>query len=155
MYVLIFYEGTLVRRTGLAMHEVDVGGPNPGSFTIGTSDVYGEAPLIPPIKMIDAGQLRDDVEALIIRNSRTSQLNGLNMRARIAAINRTRQRIREVVEEYGLETVLDTEAHPRSGLRPRSPRRLLALPWDGCSISEGFLDITTATPTRSIAFIWR
>ena len=37
MYAPIFYEGTLVCWTGLAMHEVDVGGPNPGSFTIGTS----------------------------------------------------------------------------------------------------------------------
>jgi N-methylhydantoinase B len=139
MYAPIFYEGTLVCWTGLAMHEVDVGGPNPGSFTIGTSDVYGEAPLIPPIKMIDAGQLRDDVEALIIRNSRTSQLNGLNMRARIAAINRTRQRIREVVEEYGLETVLQTQKRILDLVQASFSRRLLALP-DGCWISEGFLD---------------
>ena len=37
-------------RTGW-MHEVDVGGPNPGSFTVGTPDVYGEAPLLAPMKI--------------------------------------------------------------------------------------------------------
>ena len=89
--------------------------------------------------MIDAGQLRDDVEGLIIRNSRTSQLNGVNMRARIAAINRTRQRIREVVEEYGLETVLQGQKRILIWFSPRSHAASLVLP-DGCWISEGFLD---------------
>ncbi len=139
MFAPIFYKGTLVCWTGLAMHEIDVGGPNPGSFTVGAPDVYGEAPLIPPIKMIDQGEVREDVEALIIRNSRTSQLNGLNMRARIAAINRTRQRVREVVEEYGLETVLQVQKHILDLVQASFSRRLTALP-NGRWISEGFLD---------------
>jgi N-methylhydantoinase B len=139
MFAPIFHDGTLVCWTGLAMHEIDVGGPNPGSFTVGTPDVYGEAPLIPPVKMIDAGQVREDVEALIIRNSRTSQLNGLNMRARIAAINRTRQRVREVVEQYGLATVLAAQTCILDLVQASFSRRLSALP-DGRWMSEGFLD---------------
>ena len=39
MYAPIFYKGTLGVGPALRCTKVDVGGPNPGSFTIGTSDV--------------------------------------------------------------------------------------------------------------------
>ena len=121
------------------MHEVDVGGPNPGSFTVGTPDVFGEAPLIPPVKMVESGVIRSDIEALVIRNSRTSRMNGLNMRARIAAINRTRQRIREVIAEYGLPTLMEAQQRILDIAGASFARRLRALP-DGTWLSEGFLD---------------
>lgn len=139
MFAPIFHGDTLVCWTGLAMHEVDVGGPNPGSFTVGTPDVFGEAPLIPPVKMVDGGVVREDVEAVIIRNSRTSQLNGLNMRARLASINRTRERIREVIAEYGLPTVMQAQKSILELVRASFARRLRSLP-DGTWRSEGFLD---------------
>jgi N-methylhydantoinase B len=139
MYAPIFHGDVLVCWTGLAMHEIDVGGPVPGSFTVGTQDVFGEAPLIPPVKMVDAGVVREDVEALIIRNSRTSQLNGLNMRARLAAINRTRDRVSEVIEGYGLNTVLQAQARILELVQASFGRRLKSLP-DGQWRSVGFLD---------------
>ncbi|OGA85829.1 MAG: hypothetical protein A3G27_14345 [Betaproteobacteria bacterium RIFCSPLOWO2_12_FULL_66_14] len=139
MLAPIYHGDTLVCWTGLAMHEVDVGGPNPGSFTVGTPDVYGEAPLIPPIKFIERGKIRNDVEALVIRNSRTSRLNGLNMRARIAAIDRTRQRIKEVIAEYGLDTLMQAQRGILELAQASLARRLRSLP-DGAWASEGFID---------------
>ena len=139
MVAPIFSDGKLVCWTGLAMHEVDVGGPNPGSFTVGTPDVYGEAPLIPPVKMVERGRIRNDIEALVIRNSRTSRLNGLNMRARLAAINRTRQRIREVIDEYGLATLMEAQRGILDLVQASFARRLRSLP-NGVWRSEGFLD---------------
>ena len=139
MFAPIFHGDTLVAWTGLAMHEVDVGGPNPGSFTVGTPDVFGEAPLLPPLKMIDAGEIRPDVEAMIIRNSRTSQLNGLDLRARIAAINRTRQRIAEVIAEYGLDTLMEAQRRIIALTGASFARRLRALP-DGRWLTQGFID---------------
>ena len=139
MIAPIFSGDRLVCWTGLAMHEVDVGGPNPGSFTVGTPDVFGEAPLIPPVKMVERGRIRKDIEALVIRNSRTSRLNGLNMRARIAAINRTRQRIGEVIAEYGLATIMQAQRGILDLAQASLARRLRSLP-DGTWRSEGFLD---------------
>jgi len=139
MVAPVFHGDTLVCWTGLAMHEVDVGGPNPGSFTVGTPDVFGEAPLIPPIKMVEKGVIRSDIEGLVIRNSRTSLLNGLNMRARIAAINRTRQRIREVIDEYGLPTLMQAQQRILDMAGASFARRLRGLP-DGTWVNEGFLD---------------
>jgi N-methylhydantoinase B len=139
MVAPIYYGDALVCWTGLAMHEVDVGGPNPGSFTVGTADVFGEGPLIPPVKMVERGQIRDDIEAMVVRNSRTPHLNGLNMRARIAAINRTRQRIREVIDEYGLPTFMQAQRGILDLVSASFGRRLRSLQ-DGNWISEAFLD---------------
>lgn len=139
MLAPIFHGETLVAWTGLAMHEVDVGGPNPGSFTVGTPDVYGEAPLLPPMKLIDSGKIRPDVEAMISRNSRTSALNALDIRARIAAINRTRQRISEVITEYGIDALMEAQHHVVSLTGASFARRLSMLP-DGKWASQAFID---------------
>lgn len=139
MVAPIFWEGRLVAWTGLAMHEVDVGGPNPGSFTVGSRDIFGEGPLIPPVKVVERGKFRPDIEAWATRNSRTPDLNRLNLRARWAAISRTRQRIREVIQEYGEETFLAVQERLLELTLGAFKRRLRSLP-DGTWTEEGFLD---------------
>jgi N-methylhydantoinase B len=139
MVAPIFSGARLVSWTGIAMHDVDVGGPNPGSFTVGARDVFGEGPLIPPVKLVERGRLRPDIEAWATRNSRTPDLNTLNLRARWAAINRTRQRIRELIDEHGEETFLAVQDAILDTTLEAFRRRLRTLP-DGTWVEEGFLD---------------
>jgi N-methylhydantoinase B len=139
MVAPIFRDGRLVCWTGLAMHETDVGGPNPGSFTVGTPDVFGEAPLIPPFKMVERGKIRTDLENWVIRNSRTARVNGLNLRARVAAINRTRERLQELLDEHGVDVFMETQRRILELARDSFARRLRGLP-DGTWAAEGFLD---------------
>jgi N-methylhydantoinase B len=98
----IFWDGELVAWSGIVMHDDDVGSPVPGSFVSGAADRFGEAPLFPGIKMVEGFEPLVDVERAYLRNSRTSELNALNMRARVAALRMTYQRIRELIGEYGL-----------------------------------------------------
>ena len=98
----IFWEGELVAWSGIAMHDEDVGSPVPGSFVAGATDRFGEAPLFPGVKMVIDFVPRPDVLRAYLRNSRTSELNALNMRARVAALRTTHQRIRELIRHYGL-----------------------------------------------------
>ena len=93
----IFWEGELVAWSGIAMHDEDVGSPVPGSFVAGAADRFGEAPLFPGIKMVTGFAPRRDVLRAYLRNSRTSELNALNMRARVAALRTTYQRIQELI----------------------------------------------------------
>jgi N-methylhydantoinase B len=99
----VFYKDELIAWTGITMHEMDVGGPVPGSFVVGAQDVFGEAPVIPPLKLVERGDYRPEVETLFLRNTRTAPLNGLNLRARIVAQEATRKRLLEIVERYGCE----------------------------------------------------
>jgi N-methylhydantoinase B/oxoprolinase/acetone carboxylase alpha subunit len=77
MVAPVFFGGRVIAWTGLTMHEIDVGGGNPGSFTIGNRDVFGEGPIISPVKLVERGRFRPDIEAWAIRNSRTAQVNAL------------------------------------------------------------------------------
>src|SRR5262249_59490423 len=85
MVAPIFSGPRIVAWTGIAMHDVDVGGPNPGSFTVGARDVYGEGALIPPTRLVGRGGLRAHHQGSGGRNSRTGDPNALKLRARSAA----------------------------------------------------------------------
>jgi N-methylhydantoinase B len=102
----IFWEGRLVAWSGIVMHDDDVGSPVPGSFVAGAHERFGEAPLFPAIKMVERFEPLWDVERAYLRNSRTPELNALNMRARVAALRTTHQRFQEICAQYGVETLL-------------------------------------------------
>jgi N-methylhydantoinase B len=99
----IFWEGQLVAWSGIVMHDDDVGSPIPGSFVSGSHDRFGEAPLFPGIRMVENFEPLLDVERAYLRNSRVPEHNALNMRARVAALRLTYQRIGELITQYGLD----------------------------------------------------
>ncbi|TAK82064.1 MAG: hypothetical protein EPO20_23605 [Betaproteobacteria bacterium] len=102
----VFWEGQCVAWSGVVMHEMDVGGPRPGSWSVGARNVYEECPLMPPVKIVSGGRFRKDVEGVYLRNSRTAQINALNLRAKISSQATTHERLREIIREYGLSTFL-------------------------------------------------
>jgi N-methylhydantoinase B/oxoprolinase/acetone carboxylase alpha subunit len=105
----VFWEGRCVAWTGVVMHEMDVGGPRPGSWSVGARNVYEECPLMPPIKIVSGGRFRKDVESAYLRNSRTAQINALNLRAKISSQSTTHERLKEIIREYGLTTFLSLQ----------------------------------------------
>ena len=102
----IFWEGRLVAWSGIVMHDDDVGSPVPGSFVSGAADRFGEAPLFPGIKMVENFEPLVDIERAYLRNSRVPEHNALNMRARVAALRMTHQRIGDLIDEHGLDAFL-------------------------------------------------
>ena len=102
----IFWQGRLVAWSGIVMHDDDVGSPVPGSFVSGAADRFGEAPLFPGIKMVENFEPLIDIERAYLRNSRVPEHNALNMRARVAALRMTHQRIGELIDEHGLDAFL-------------------------------------------------
>jgi N-methylhydantoinase B len=102
----VFWDGQLVAWSGIVMHDDDVGSPIPGSFVSGAHDRFGEAPLFPGVKMCENFEPLRDVERAYLRNSRTAEFNALNMRARVAALRTTYQRLQELCEQYGVEAFL-------------------------------------------------
>jgi N-methylhydantoinase B len=154
MVAPIHWKGELVAWSGLSLHEMDVGGPIAGGYGAKAQDVYGEAPLIPPIKIVEAGVVRADIEEAVLRNSRTPAFNGLDMRGRLAAIHRGRARIHETIERYGKQTFLEAQERILDLAQQALARRLQELP-DGTWRQEGFLDYKrlyrlrlTATKTK-------
>jgi N-methylhydantoinase B len=101
----IFYEGQLFCWTLATVHQVDVGGINPGSFCFDASDAFAEGNFFSAIKLVEGGELRKDMEDLFLRRSRTPELLALDLRAFIASANVAKRRIFEMIERYGASTV--------------------------------------------------
>lgn len=135
----IFWDGELVAWSGIVMHDDDVGSPVPGSFVAGAKDRFGEAPLFPGIKLCENFEPRWDIERVYLRNGRTAELNALNMRARVAALRTTYQRVQELIAQYGLPAFLAAEEGIIDYVERVVRSRLREIP-DGSWYSMGYHD---------------
>ncbi len=87
-------------------HHSDVGGMKPGSMPL-ASEIYQEGLIIPPVKIVRKGEICSDVMKLILSNVRTPEEREGDMFAQIASNRRGIERLREVVEKYGIEKSLE------------------------------------------------
>jgi N-methylhydantoinase B len=88
-------------------HHADVGGMSPGSMPLST-ELYQEGIIIPPIKLVSAGQRNEAVWQLILRNVRTPAERDGDLAAQLAAHAIGARRLAEIVARYGLD---DTQQH--------------------------------------------
>lgn len=134
-----FYEGELLGWVGAEVHQVDVGGPVPGNVQVGAESIYGEAPLIPPLKIIEGGTLRRDLERNYLRRSRMPELLALDLRAKWAACNVALQRLTELTDTHGLGTTRRLMDDVLTTTEARFRARLSELP-DGVWRHVTYLD---------------
>ncbi len=88
-----------------SIHVRDIGGVAPGSFCVDARDIYSEATPIPPLKIVERGRIRPDIEAALMRHSRMPGLLALDLRSQMAGIHASRVRILDLVKRYGAATV--------------------------------------------------
>lgn len=124
----VFVDGELVAWSGAELHLVDVGGPVAGQVQIGAKDIFAEAPLIPPLKILEGDEIRRDVEREYLRRSRLPDLIGLDLRAKIAATTVARRRLCELADEYGADVLENAMADMLDYAETRFRQRLLELP---------------------------
>ena len=105
VYAPLFLDGELFAWTGTTIHQVDVGGPSPGSFAIGAEDVFDEGPPLPPVKIMRDGVLQKDIEDVYVRRSRQPAMLALDLRAQIAANNVAQARLCTLTGKFGADAV--------------------------------------------------
>ncbi|MCB8946709.1 MAG: hydantoinase B/oxoprolinase family protein [Ardenticatenaceae bacterium] len=86
-------------------HHADVGGMSPGSMPLST-EIYQEGIIIPPIKLVAAGQRNEAVWQLILRNVRTPEERNGDLAAQLAAHAIGEKRLAEIIERYSLTEAL-------------------------------------------------
>jgi N-methylhydantoinase B len=101
----VFHEGKLFCWITNVLHQYDVGGITPGSFCPNARDSFDEGILIPPVKIVERGELRRDIEAVYLRASRKPYLVALDLRAQIAGNNTAKKRILGLIQRYGADVV--------------------------------------------------
>ena len=87
-----------------SVHVRDIGGTAPGSFCVEARDVYGEGDPDPPIKLVERGRIRRDVED-ISAAIRASPTCSASTSARSWRNSRGPHRRAQMVRAYGAPTV--------------------------------------------------
>ena len=101
----VFVDRKLVFFVGNRAHHSDVGGMTPGSMPLAT-EIFQEGLIIPPIKLIQKGRLSSDLLELILANVRTPEERKGDLLAQIAANEKGKQRLKEIIKKYGLNKLL-------------------------------------------------
>ncbi|WP_204960035.1 hydantoinase B/oxoprolinase family protein [Salinigranum salinum] len=135
----IFYEGELQAFSASFVHVADIGAVDPGGFAPNSTSVFHEGFQTPGLKLIDGGEMREDVLATIKNMSRDPGMIELDLRSQIAANNVANERLQSLADDYGAATVerVGRELIRQSGERFRS--RLRELP-DGRFETRQYLD---------------
>jgi N-methylhydantoinase B len=135
----VFVDGELFAWTSAIAHQPDLGGVGLGSFAPAAQDVFSESLPTPPIKVVRDGTLQDDVADVWTRRSRVPMLIALDLRAKVGANNVGRERLEELVRQYGADTVKAVMRRMMDDAEGRMRGKLQAIP-DGSWSATGHQD---------------
>ncbi|TYL38316.1 5-oxoprolinase [Natronococcus pandeyae] len=88
-------------------HHADVGGMTPGSMPAGAREIYQEGLRLPPTRLVEDGEIREDVRSLVLANVRNPRERRADLRAQLAANDRAADRLAALFDEHGRATVLE------------------------------------------------
>jgi N-methylhydantoinase B len=97
--------GEIVGYTVTRAHHSDVGGMTPGSMPPNSRTIYQEGIIIPPLRLVRAGAYADDLLELLMANVRTPEIRRADLLAQIASCGVGADRLRALIDRYGLEFV--------------------------------------------------
>ena len=109
-------------------HHSDVGGMSPGSMPSRSQDVYQEGLVIPPVRLVRAGEQVEDTLRLILANVRTPELRRGDLRAQIAANGVAQTRLGELIRRRGVDVVLGAFVDVMTYAERRARDAIRALP---------------------------
>jgi N-methylhydantoinase B len=135
----IFHQGRRIAWTGSCAHELDTGGMTFGSWAFAATEVQQEAMLLPGVKLIENGVLREDIWQMIMGMTRLPHVVGLDFKAMIAANNVAARRFHQLMDRYGVETVDQVMRTEIDTSEARLRERLKLIP-DGTYRARDFLD---------------
>ena len=105
LYPLFDDQGRMLIFPAVRAHWVDVGGMVPGSYSGLSSNIYQEGVRIPPIKILEGGQINRAAMTLLMANMRVPEEREGDFKASLGACKVADGRIRKLYEKYGADTV--------------------------------------------------
>ena len=104
--VPIFFDDELVGWASQFGHQMDAGGRLPGSLPTGATTVFEEGIIIPPLKIVERGEVQEDVLRLILNNVRLPEMNRADLFAIIAGCRAGEKRVIGLCERFGTPVYL-------------------------------------------------
>ncbi len=141
-----FRDGKLFCWLASVGHWHDVGGAVPGNYNPAATEVFQEAFVLPPVRIVKGGAVQHDILDILLRNTRLPQSAMGDLNGQFGALDLGVKRMDALLDEYGANTV--RAALDALGDRAETLMRaeLSALP-DGRWEAEDFLDNDGITDT--------
>lgn len=102
----VFVDDRLVAFTCNRAHQSDIGGGAAGTYNPAATEIFHEGLRLPPMRLAEAGRLRDDLWQLLLLNSRTPDLLDGDLRAMLGSTRIGMERVEALVGELGTEKAL-------------------------------------------------
>lgn len=138
-FVPVFDGGRRLFWSIVRAHQSDIGGATHGAYNPGATEIWQEGLRIPPIKLYEAGQLREDILDMLALNVRNAHDFRGDLAAMIGAAHMGERRMARLFTEFGASVV---EAAIESILDAAEQQtRTVVSSWkDGTFYGEAFLD---------------
>jgi N-methylhydantoinase B len=104
----VFVDGRALGLSAAMVHHQDVGGMTPGSVPTNATEIFQEGIRIPPLKFAAAGQVDENLIALLRQNVRLPDVFLGDINAQIAACNVGKRRLRDLCLVYDHDFLLST-----------------------------------------------
>jgi N-methylhydantoinase B len=101
-----FHDGELFCYLASTGHWPDIGGRVPGGFSSAATEVYQEGLRVPPVRLFSGDRLNHDILGILQANSRIPEDIEGDVHAQATALRVGEERLGELLDEYGKETVL-------------------------------------------------
>lgn len=103
----VFRDGEVFCYLASVGHWHDVGGNVPGNYNPAATECFQEGMLIPPVKLYDKGEFRQDVVDILSANSRQPMSLYGDLNGQINAMDLGEKRLNALLDEYGVPTARD------------------------------------------------
>jgi N-methylhydantoinase B len=103
MWKPIFHEGEIVAYATGHIHNTDMGGAVPASLSRALTEIHQEGIRFPPMKMVRAGGLNDEVVRIMLLNVRKPEQNLGDLKAFRGALDTGERKIRAMIQKFGVE----------------------------------------------------
>src|SRR5690606_26949405 len=135
----VFRNGRIFCWMSNTGHWPDIGGAVPGGFSASATAVEQEGLRLPPVKLFKKGVLDPEIYAIITSNIRIAEQRIGDIKAQAAALSVGRERLFEILDRYGDETVVAAIAELRRRAASQMRARIATMD-DGAYHGAAFVD---------------
>lgn len=138
-FVPVFDGATLAFWAINRSHQSDIGGATHGAYNPGATEIWQEGIRVPPLRLYDRGELRDDVAELLALNVRHPRDFRGDLAAMIGSARVGERRLAALLAEFGSETTHAAIEAVLDGAE-RQVRAVIASWPDGVYRGEAMID---------------
>ncbi len=135
----VFYNRKPILLPAVRSHMGDNGGPVAGGYNPNSKDIWHDGLRIPPLKIYERGEKRQDVFDMIVANNRLSHWLEGDLDAMIGACKLATTRIQHMLDQYGQQQIVDAISERISYTEKRVRHEIASWP-DGTYSAETFAD---------------